>query len=74
MWQPNLLKNTRSPNHLMITLGSMNDAHGLEVQVVIFNRDKPLWDQLDTDVPLFDVQALSEETDLTLAGPLLSID
>ena len=52
----------------------MNDAHGLEVQVVIFNRDKPLWDQLDTDVPLFDIQALSEKTDLTLAGPLLSID
>ena len=58
----------------MITLDSMNDAHGLEVQVVIFYRDKPLWDQLDTDVLLFDVQALSEETNLTLAGPLLSID
>jgi hypothetical protein len=48
--------NTRSPDHLTITLGSMNDAHGLEVQVVIFNRDKPLWDQLGADVPLFDIQ------------------
>lgn len=48
--------NTRSPNHLTLTLGTMDDARGLGVEVVIFERDKPHWDQLGADVVSFDTQ------------------
>lgn len=49
-------KNTRSPDHLTLTLGSMDDAAGLKVDVVIFKRDQPHWDQLDLDVAVFATQ------------------
>tara|TARA_R110002096_G_scaffold434268_2_gene655300 strand:+ start:109 stop:534 length:426 start_codon:yes stop_codon:yes gene_type:complete len=39
-------KNSRIPDHLTLTLGTMDDATGLDVEVVIFERDKPHWDQL----------------------------
>ena len=48
--------NSRIPNHLTLTLGSMNDATGLDVQVVIFARDKQHWDQLGQDVMSFATQ------------------
>lgn len=48
--------NTRIPNHLTFTLGSMDDATGLTVQVVIFERDKQHWDQLGPDVMSFTTQ------------------
>ncbi|WP_420588146.1 GFA family protein [Marivita sp.] len=49
-------KNTRSPNHLTLTLGTMDNHSGLEVEVVIFERDKPHWDQLGRDVACFSTQ------------------
>jgi hypothetical protein len=48
--------NTRLPDHLTLTLGTMDDASALSVQVVIFNRDSQHWDQLTEDVTFFDTQ------------------
>lgn len=49
-------KNSRLPDHITLTLGTMDDANELDVQVVIFARDKPHWDQLPDDVSSFEVQ------------------
>lgn len=49
-------KNTRMPDHLTLSLGTMDDASGLAVEVVIFERDKPHWDQLGQDVVSFATQ------------------
>ncbi|MHA6296837.1 GFA family protein [Devosia sp. CAU 1758] len=48
--------NTRSPEHLTLSLGTMDDAKGLSVEVVIFERDKQHWDHLQSDVVLFNTQ------------------
>lgn len=48
--------NTRSPDHMTVTLGSMDDARGLDIEVVIFTRDRPHWDQLDEAVVTFETQ------------------
>ncbi|WP_108810701.1 GFA family protein [Sphingorhabdus sp. Alg231-15] len=48
--------NTRLPDHLTLTLGTMDDAVGLDVEVVIFERDRPHWDQIGEDVASFDTQ------------------
>ena len=49
-------RNTRLPDHLTLTLGSMEEAEGLDVQVVIFERDKPHWDRLQDHVMAFETQ------------------
>lgn len=49
-------KNTRIPGHLPLTLGTMDDASELSVEVVIFERDKRHWDQLGRDVVSFATQ------------------
>ena len=48
--------NTRTPHHLTLTLGTMDDASVLDVEVVIFERDKPHWDQLRENVMSFATQ------------------
>lgn len=48
--------NTRIPNHLTITLGTMDDCSDLDVEVVIFERDKQHWDQLGDAVLSFKTQ------------------
>lgn len=48
--------NSRIPDHLTLTLGSMDDATGLDIQVVIFARDKKHWDQLGQSIMSFDTQ------------------
>jgi hypothetical protein len=48
--------NTRLPNHITLPLGSMDDARDLAIQVVIFERDKPHWDQLLPEVSRFSKQ------------------
>lgn len=48
--------NTGSPEHLTLPLGSMDDAVGLEIQVVIFERDKQHWEQLSDNVAAFETQ------------------
>lgn len=48
--------NSRLPDHLTLAMGSMDDAKGLEVQVVIFERDKQHWDQLGPEVMSFATQ------------------
>ncbi|MCV2893108.1 GFA family protein [Lentibacter sp. XHP0401] len=49
-------KNTRAPDHITLTLGTMDDASGLDVEVVIFERDKAGWDQLGDSVVCFATQ------------------
>lgn len=49
-------RNTRSPDHVTLPLGAMDNADGLRVEVVIFDRDKPHWDQLGDDVTFFATQ------------------
>jgi hypothetical protein len=49
-------RNTRLPDHLTLSRGTMDDASGLEVDVVIFERDRPHWDQLGEDVVSFATQ------------------
>jgi len=49
-------QNTGSPDHLTLTLGTMDEAAELEVEVVIFERDKPHWDQLGDQVVAFPTQ------------------
>lgn len=49
-------KNTATPNHLTLSLGTLDDANGLKIDVVIFERDKPHWDQLTPDVMSFETQ------------------
>ncbi|MEP3047371.1 MAG: GFA family protein [Roseibium sp.] len=46
-------RNTRLPDHITLTLGTMDDANELSVEVVIFERHKQLWDQLGEDVISF---------------------
>ena len=49
-------QNTRISGHITITLGTIDDAGELAVEVVIFERDKPHWDQLGTDATSFATQ------------------
>jgi len=48
--------NSRTPDHLTLSLGTMDNTDGLDVEVVIFERDKPHWDQLGEDVVSFTTQ------------------
>jgi len=48
--------NNRSPDYLTIALGSMDEAAGLEIQVVIFERDKQHWDRLPEEAARFETQ------------------
>ena len=48
--------NTRLPDHLTLSLGTFDDSSGLNVEVVIFERDKPHWDQLGEEVVSFATQ------------------
>lgn len=49
-------QNTNAPDHMTLPLGSMDNADDLEVQVVIFNRDKPHWDALPETAAIFETQ------------------
>ena len=49
-------KNTRTEDHLTLSLGTMDNPGGLDIEVVIFERDKPHWDQLGEDVVSFVTQ------------------
>ncbi len=49
-------KNSRLPDKKTLTLGTMDDTTGLEIQVVIFERDKKHWDHLGHDVLSFATQ------------------
>jgi hypothetical protein len=49
-------RNSKNPDHVTIALGSMDDAKGFDVHVVIFDRDKQCWDQLEKDVLRYDTQ------------------
>ncbi|MEP1572525.1 GFA family protein [Roseibium album] len=48
--------NSHTPDHITMTLGSMDNANGLEVEVVIFERDRQHWDRLSEDVASFETQ------------------
>lgn len=48
--------NSRMPDHLTLSLGTMDEAAWLSVEVVIFARDKQHWDQLGPNVMSFDTQ------------------
>ena len=49
-------RNTRTPDHLTLSLGTMDDAGDLDVEVVIFERDRPHWDQPGPDILSFATQ------------------
>lgn len=49
-------KNSRMPDHLTLTLGSMDDSSKLDVEVVIFERDKQHWEQPGQEVMKFATQ------------------
>jgi len=49
-------KNTGSPAHVTLSLGTMDDAAGLEVQVVIHAGDAACWDRLGDGVATFRTQ------------------
>jgi hypothetical protein len=49
-------QNTQTPDHITLPLGTMDAAQGLAIQVVIFDRDKPHWDQLGPEVMSFATQ------------------
>ena len=49
-------RNTLSPDHITFPLGTMDNTDGLRVEVVIFERDKPHWDQLEKNVAFFATQ------------------
>ncbi len=49
-------KNSRAPDHITLTLGTMDEGSGLEIAVVIFARDKPHWDRLGDNVLSFHTQ------------------
>lgn len=48
--------NTRLPDYITLSLGTMDEATGLKVEVVIFERDRPHWDGLDEGVTTFETQ------------------
>ena len=48
--------NTRLPDHMTLTLGTMDEARELSVEVVIFARNRPHWDRVDDDVTSFETQ------------------
>ena len=48
--------NTRSPDCLTLTLGTMDDGSGFEIEVAIFTKDKQHWDRLGEDVSVFAAQ------------------
>lgn len=49
-------KNTRFPDHLTLSVGTIDDARGLNIEVVIFERDRPHWDLLGEEVVSFATQ------------------
>jgi len=49
-------RNSSNPTHLTLAMGSLDDASCLKIDVVIFARDRPAWDQLDNDVACFQTQ------------------
>ena len=49
-------QNTRLPGHLTLSLGTMDDARGLNVEVVIFEQSRPHWDELAQDVVCYATQ------------------
>lgn len=53
---PILGKNTRTPDHVTIQLGTMDDATDLVVQVVIFSGDKQHWDDILEGTQSFETQ------------------
>lgn len=48
--------NSSAPEHLTLSLGTMDDASDLDIQVVLFQRDKPHWDELGADVTAYQTQ------------------
>lgn len=48
--------NTRLPDHITLTLGTMDDAAGLKVEVVVFANAAQHWDALADDVMTFAAQ------------------
>ncbi len=48
--------NSRTPGHLTLTLGTMDDADGLDVEVVTFARDRPHWDHLGEEIVVLKTQ------------------
>ncbi len=48
--------NSQTPDFLTVALGAMDDADDLQIEVVIFARDKPNWDSAGQSVACFETQ------------------
>jgi hypothetical protein len=49
-------RNSRTPDHLTLALGTMDDPIDLQIGVVIFERDRPHWDCLGENTVIFESQ------------------
>ncbi|MEP1930690.1 MAG: GFA family protein [Roseibium sp.] len=49
-------KNTRIPDRLTLSLGTIDDASGLDVEVIISDLDRPHWARLGDEVVSFATQ------------------
>ena len=48
--------NTHNPEYVTLSLGTIDNAADLKVQVVVFARDKQHWDAVDEKVISFETQ------------------
>jgi hypothetical protein len=48
--------NTLSPGHVTLSLGLIDGGPDLAVEVVIFGRDRPCWDEVGPEVTRYDTQ------------------
>ncbi|WP_108879556.1 GFA family protein [Anderseniella sp. Alg231-50] len=49
-------RNSGSPSHVTVSLGTMDDSSMLEPQVAIFARNRKPWDMMDETIATFDDQ------------------
>jgi hypothetical protein len=49
-------RNTGMPGFVTISLGTLDDSSGFVAQVVVFARNRKLWDIMDESIPTFEAQ------------------
>ncbi len=49
-------RNDGSPDHVTITLGTLDDPDAFTPEVVIYTRSRPRWDAIAPDLESFDTQ------------------
>ncbi len=49
-------RNNETPDHISITLGTLDDSSTFKPQAVVFARNRKAWDVMDEDLPTFETQ------------------